>query len=155
MPTSDSLRAPRTGAAGKAGGSASGSGDGFADWDLPTAVHRVEEGLAPATLDGLQDALALSSRELADALLLSPRTLSRRRRSADRLPPDESERAYRLGRLAELAARALGGPEAARGWMREPNFALGDARPLDLARTEPGARLVERLLGHIQHGIPI
>ena len=154
MPTSDAPRAPRTGTAGKAGGSASGSADGFADWDLPTAAHRVEEGLAPATLDGLQDALALSSRELADALLLSPRTLSRRRRSADRLPPDESERAYRLGRLA-ARPRTLGGPEAARGWMREPNFALGDARLLDLARTEPGARLVERLLGHIQHGIPV
>jgi uncharacterized protein (DUF2384 family) len=39
--------------------------------------------------------------------------------------------------------------------MREPNFALGDARPLDLARTEPGARLVERTLSHIQHGIPV
>ncbi len=129
--------------------------NGFADWDLPTAAHRVEEGLTPAALDGLQETLDLSSRELADVLLLSPRTLSRRRRSADRLPPDESERAYRLGRLAELAARTLGGTEAARDWMREPNFALGDVRPLDLARTEPGARLVERLLAHVRYGMPV
>lgn len=129
--------------------------NGFADWDLPTAAHRVEAGLAPAALDELQETLALSSRELADALLLSPRTLSRRRRAGERLPPDESERAYRLGRLAEIAAQTLGGIEQARDWMREPNFALGDARPLDLARTEPGARLVERTLGHIRHGIPV
>ncbi len=127
----------------------------FADWDLPTAAHRIEQGLAPTTLDGLQEALDLSNRELADTLLLSPRTLSRRRRSDDSLPPDESERAYRLGRLAGIAARVLGGAEHARAWMRESNFALGDARPLDLARTEPGARLVERLLGQIEHGIPV
>ena len=147
MPTSDLPRAPRAGSATDPGG--------FADWDLPTAALRVEEGLAPATLDSLQDTLALSSRELADVLLLSPRTLSRRRKAGERLPPDESERTYRLGRLAELAARTLGGPEAARDWMREPNFALGDARPLDLARTEPGARLVERLLATSEHGMPV
>ncbi len=151
MPTSDLPRASRPGSAGRAGSSTSG----FADWDLPTAAHRVEEGLAPAALDELQEALDLSSRELADLLLLSPRTLTRRRKAGERLPPDESERTYRLARLAELAARTLGGPEPARAWMREPNFALGDARPLDLARTEPGARLVERLLAHIQHGIPV
>ena len=127
----------------------------FADWDLSMAAHRVEQGLAPATLDRLQEALGLSGRELAEVLLLSSRTLARRRRSDERLPPDESERAYRLGRLAEVAARVLGGMEAARAWMREPNFALGEARPLDLARTEPGARLVERLLGQIEHGIPV
>ncbi len=127
----------------------------FAAWDLPTAARRVEKGLAPAALDGLREALGLSSRELADVLLLSPRTLSRRRRSGERLPPDESERAYRLGRLAEMASQVLGGAEAARAWMREPNFALGGALPLELARTEPGARLVERLLGHIEQGIPV
>lgn len=128
---------------------------GYADWDLPTAARRVEQGLAPAVFDALQEALGLSNRELADALLLSPRTLGRRRRSGERLPPDESERAYRLGRIAGLAARVLGGAEAARAWVREPNFALGGARPLDLARTEPGARIVERLLGHIEHGLPV
>ena len=132
-----------------------GGPTGFADWDLPTAMRHVEQGLAPATLDHLQEAFALSSRELAEALLLSPRTLSRRRRSSDPLPPDESERAYRLGRLAEVAAHVLGGAEAARAWMREPNYALGEAIPLAVARTEPGARLVERLLGQIEHGITV
>ncbi|MEM1043367.1 MAG: antitoxin Xre-like helix-turn-helix domain-containing protein [Bacteroidota bacterium] len=128
---------------------------GFADWDLPTAAHRIEQGLASTTLDGIKETLGLSSQELADALLLSPRTISRRRTAGERLTPAESERAYRLGRLAALAVGTLGGVEHARAWMREENFALGDVRPLDLARTEPGARLVERLLRQIPHGIPV
>ena len=38
--------------------------------------------------------------------------------------------------------------------MPEPNCALANVRPLDLARTETGARLVERLLGHIHTASP-
>lgn len=69
--------------------------------------------------------------------------------------PDESERVYRIGRLTEIAARALGSDEAVQAWFREPNYALGEQRPLDLASTEPGAELVERVLLQIEHGLSV
>lgn len=69
--------------------------------------------------------------------------------------PDESERVYRIGRLTEIAARVLGSEEAAKSWFREPNYALGEQKPLDLARTEPGAELVERVLIQVEQGIPV
>lgn len=64
------------------------------------------------------------------------------------------ERAYRIARLTEIAAEVLGSEGEAKEWMKEPNFALGDQIPLEMARTEPGAALVECLLGQIEHGIP-
>jgi putative toxin-antitoxin system antitoxin component (TIGR02293 family) len=126
----------------------------YAAWDLSTAVRRVSEGLAPHVLTTIQTRLALSDAELAHAVMMARRTLTRRRKQA-RLLPDESERAYRLARLTEIAAKTLGGIEEARHWMKEPNFALGGQPPLSLVCTEPGALLVERLLGQIEHGIMV
>jgi uncharacterized protein (DUF2384 family) len=39
--------------------------------------------------------------------------------------------------------------------MKEPNYGLGDRVPLELARTEPGARLVEQSLAAIEYGLPV
>lgn len=124
----------------------------YSEWDLPTAAHRVSEGLSTGSLDTVQLRLELSNKELADVVQISPRTLTRRKKE-DTLPPDESERVYRINRLIEIAADVLGGQAEARDWMKEPNFALGDESPLSLAKTEPGAQLVERVLHQIQHGM--
>ena len=85
---------------------------------------------------------------------MSPRTLNRRK-SQDRLPPDESERVYRILKLIELATDVLGSEDDARDWMKEANFALAERTPLDLAKSEPGAAIVERLLEQIRHGVAV
>ncbi len=123
-------------------------------WDLPTAAARIAEGLSTEVLEDLQRDLELTNQELADLVLISPRTLTRRKRE-QRLPTDESDRAYRLGRLFELATEVLGDKTEARTWMKEPNYALGDKTPLEMVRTEPGATLVERVLGQIEYGLPV
>ena len=125
----------------------------YLDWDLATAARRVAEGLPTYTLEEVRSKLSLSKREFADVIQISERTLTRRTRE-DTLPPDESDRVYRFSRLIELAAHVLGSEKEAREWMKEENYALGDATPLELARTEPGAGLVEQLLGRIEHGLP-
>lgn len=130
------------------------AGKAYLAWDLPTAARRISEGLPTGALDTIQARLGLSNAELAAVVQISLRTLSRRKKEA-LLPPDESERVYRINRLAEIAAQVLGGESAARDWMREPNFTLGDETPLSMARTEPGAKLVERVLGQIDHGIMV
>jgi uncharacterized protein (DUF2384 family) len=39
--------------------------------------------------------------------------------------------------------------------MKEPNVALDEETPLNMARTAPGVTMVEQLLGRIEHGIPV
>jgi putative toxin-antitoxin system antitoxin component (TIGR02293 family) len=87
-------------------------------------------------------------------VLISPRTINRRK-SEERLPPDESERIFRIGRLIEIAVSVIGSEEEARAWMKEENFALGGKTPLEMASTQPGAELVERVLHQIDHGITV
>ena len=130
------------------------AGIAYAEWDLPTAAARVGEGLSADILITVQQRLGLDQKGLAHVLGVSASTVGRRK-PGERLSPGVSERALRVARLAEVAARVLGGPAEALGWMKEPNVALGDVTPIEMARTEPGARLVERLLGEIEYGLPL
>jgi putative toxin-antitoxin system antitoxin component (TIGR02293 family) len=130
------------------------TGEAYSSWDLPTAARRISEGLPAKALDSVQLRLDLSNEDLAHVIRISPRTLTRRKKE-NRLPPDESERVYRIARLLEIAARVLGNKDDAREWMKEPNYALGEEAPLEMARTQPGAELVERLLSQIEHGITV
>jgi putative toxin-antitoxin system antitoxin component (TIGR02293 family) len=86
--------------------------------------------------------------------MVSPRTLDRRKNEKS-LPPDESERSYRIARLTDRAYQVFENSEKVARWFSEPNFALGNIKPLDLAKTEPGAKLVEQVLGRIEHGITV
>jgi putative toxin-antitoxin system antitoxin component (TIGR02293 family) len=56
-------------------------------------------------------------------------------------------------RIYDLAKTLFGTHEATRRWMNSPLPALGGRTPLDAARTEPGARQVENVVGAIQHGM--
>ena len=125
--------------------------------DTPAdAIAHVERGLSPTAADRLADRLGLSPAQLARAAGTSPRTLARRRQTG-RLAPAESDRLYRLARLFERAVEAFGGDaearEDAKRWFHLPQWALGEATPLDYAHTDPGAREVEALLDRIDHGV--
>lgn len=123
-------------------------------WDLSKAASMVNAGLATKVIGTIQNRLDLSNKELSELLLVSPRTLDRRKKEAT-LPADESERSYRIARLTELAAEVIGNMEKASEWFKKPNFALGNKKPVELIKTEPGARLVERTLHQIEHGITV
>lgn len=124
----------------------------YVEWALPDAVERIDRGLSADILRTLQARLKLSKSELAELLMVSPRTLDRRKKEGT-LPPDESERSFRIVRLTELASDILGDMESASRWFSESNFALGERKPMELVRTEPGARLVEQTLEQIRYGI--
>jgi putative toxin-antitoxin system antitoxin component (TIGR02293 family) len=60
----------------------------------------------------------------------------------------------RLSRLFERAVSLYDGDrDEARQWLETPIPALDDEPPLELARTEPGAREVDDLIGRIEHGV--
>jgi putative toxin-antitoxin system antitoxin component (TIGR02293 family) len=94
----------------------------------------------------------LRREEVSSALHLPPRTLARRKQE-QRLSPDESDRLFRLVRLASQAVQVLGSEERASLWLRRANRALGGHPPIELLDTDVGARQVEEILGRIEHGV--
>ncbi len=116
-------------------------------------IEHVKRGLPPSVFDLLRDELDLAAETLAGLAGVSTRTLARRKKRAQPLAPDTSERLIRFARLYEIAADTLGGEEEARHWLKSPNPALAGHTPLDYADTEPGAREVEDLLGRLAYGV--
>ena len=123
---------------------------------LPTSLHelrgRLEEGLPFPVLEAVRDTLGLSRAEVLSALGITDRTLVRRKKE-ERLHATESDRLFRLARIASLAVEVLEDVEKARRWLHKPNRALGGCVPLELVTTEIGARQVEELLLRIDHGV--
>lgn len=111
------------------------------DADLVTAV---EAGFRPDSLAAFA-AGGVTDQEIA-ALVIKPRTLSHRRAKGERLTVDESDRAARLDRTMALADRNFANSDKANHWLHKELRALDGRRPIDLVRTQAGARIVEDLL---------
>jgi putative toxin-antitoxin system antitoxin component (TIGR02293 family) len=108
-----------------------------------------ETGVLPAAVDAAIEHQLLSRAE-CERLVIRRRTLQRRRQRGERLTSEETDRLLRVARIHALAEHALGDFDAARGWLREPRTVLRGASPLDLLRTDAGARLVREILLRIR-----
>jgi putative toxin-antitoxin system antitoxin component (TIGR02293 family) len=118
-----------------------------------SVIASLRSGLPADRVETLRAALDLSMNRLGAVLSIPPSTLSRRKREGY-LDRDESERTFRLARLVERASEMTGSLEGGVRWLKASQYALGGQTPLDYADTEVGARVVEDLIGRIEHGIP-
>lgn len=126
---------------------------GLRSFDPARLVRSVEHGLSFRVLELLQKNLAMSTLQVTEYISLAPRTLSRRRKEG-RLTPDESDKILRITRLFAKALTLFeGDPDASRRWLISPQRAVGGAIPLELAKTEVGAREVENLLHRAECGV--
>lgn len=120
---------------------------------LQGIMDQALRGLEFKAAERLRRHLDVSLRELADIVQIAPRTMQRRRQSG-RLHPDESDRVLRTSRLYGQALELFeGDEEAARQWLAQPQRALGGRIPLEVAKTDIGARQVENLIGRLEHGV--
>jgi putative toxin-antitoxin system antitoxin component (TIGR02293 family) len=104
-------------------------------------IHRaIVEGLPGESLyissamgfDSMQEALPFFDLSAKTAKL----------KIGDLLSANQGEMALRIGRVLTMAGDIFGSLEAARIYLRTPNFALGAAIPRDLLKTTEGEQLV-------------
>ncbi|HXN35869.1 MAG TPA: antitoxin Xre/MbcA/ParS toxin-binding domain-containing protein [Opitutaceae bacterium] len=121
--------------------------------DNPALVARVEEGVPVLDVVAFGREVGFTAEEMARLIQIPSRTYARRVAGKSRLKLDEGERAVRIMRLYDRALQALGSNVRARRWLNRPLRVLGGRTPLDFARTEPGAREVEAVLGRFEEGV--
>lgn len=92
-----------------------------------------------------------SDREI-ERFVIPARTRRHRREHEERLTVDESDRLVRLARVQALAEDVFGDADKANRWLRQELATLNRIAPLELAKTEAGARVVEQILGKIDWG---
>jgi putative toxin-antitoxin system antitoxin component (TIGR02293 family) len=114
--------------------------------------HAVERGLPVRALDAVVRYVAGSQPGAAEfKYRIVPKTTLHRR---TRLTVEESQRLERLARLVALAEQVWESPELAREFLTSPQPQLENERPIELARSELGAREVEDLLMRLEYALP-
>ena len=119
------------------------------DTDMAMAV---DLGFAVDAIDALRTR-GVTDREIGD-LIIKPRTLSHRRASRSKLTVEESDRAARVARTFALAEKTFASRDKADRWLHKSLNSLGGRTPMELIRTDAGARIVENLMARISWGAP-
>lgn len=119
--------------------------------DPPLSYRDVVEGVPARAVRELVRHGRLTE---ADVLAVVPkRTFERRVSAGQPLKIAEADAIARLVRVRDHARETFGRDELAETWLSEPNPELGDRIPIEMARTDLGAREVEAVLGRIEHGV--
>jgi putative toxin-antitoxin system antitoxin component (TIGR02293 family) len=118
----------------------------------PTLPEQIRAGFDFAALEALQARYQIPLTQLQVLLDISDRTLARRREQRV-FSKSESDRLYRVARLAARAEEVLGSGSNAARWLKEPMPVLGGVTPLSLLDTDEGAQMVGNILGRIEHGV--
>jgi len=114
----------------------------------------IQQGLPSQAVFFLQKTLGLADEEYSATLGVSSKWLVRHRKTPKlHLDVDVSDRLVRVARLYKLAEEVLENQEAAIHWLHRPQPGLNERVPLELMRTEAGAKEVEELLYRIEYGI--
>lgn len=125
-----------------------GTGTLTSDSDL---ARLVEERLPLASVESLTSH-GLSDEEIY-TYIVPRRTLVHRKSKREPLTHDESDRAVRIARITSLAEEVFGDDAKAGRWLRKVKERFDGRSPLEVSRTEAGARLVEEMLLQLDYGM--
>jgi putative toxin-antitoxin system antitoxin component (TIGR02293 family) len=110
----------------------------------------VEERLPLASVESLSNH-GLSVEEIY-SFIVPRRTLVHRKSRCESLTHDESDRAVRIARITSLAEEVFGDDSKASRWLRKAKTRFEGRTPLEMLRSEAGARLVEEMLLQLDYG---
>jgi putative toxin-antitoxin system antitoxin component (TIGR02293 family) len=110
---------------------------------------------AGVPLVAITNFVAQSGLQLKDIyqVVIPARTLKHRRERKEPLNLDESDKLARLMRVYEFAVKVFADKEKALRWLNKPKHRFAERTPIQMLRTELGGRMVEEMLGQIEHGM--
>jgi putative toxin-antitoxin system antitoxin component (TIGR02293 family) len=126
---------------------------GLDTFDSAELLRSIQRGFRYRTFERFTRNLSLSFESVTKLIDVPRRTLTRRKQEG-RFLPEESDRLLRASRLFGKALELFDGDrEATTHWLTTPQVGLAGAVPIELARTELGAREIETLIERLEHGV--
>jgi putative toxin-antitoxin system antitoxin component (TIGR02293 family) len=118
--------------------------------ELPDLLRSIEGGLAYRVFDQFVEHTGLSAERVSEFSDIARRTLTIRREEG-RFTRDESDRLVRAARIFGAALALFAGDRAiASAWLMSGQPTLGGSIPIELARTDLGAREVEAAIAKLK-----
>jgi putative toxin-antitoxin system antitoxin component (TIGR02293 family) len=118
-------------------------------------LHReIEAGIPGRAISTLLAALDMTKEEFSEILGRTRKTLNELLQR-ERLSRADSDLLYRVSRALVHAISVFEDAGYAVRWLKEPNEALGGARPISLLATVEGDEIIHAELGAIEHGLPV
>ena len=115
-------------------------------------LSRIESGVPTTTLSTFAESSGIPLKDLYD-VVIPARTLKHRRARREPLSRDESDKLARLVRIFDHAVKVFSDAPRAQAWLSKSKRRFDNRTPLEMLRTETGGRLVEEMLGQIEHGM--
>jgi putative toxin-antitoxin system antitoxin component (TIGR02293 family) len=115
-------------------------------------LEAVEAGVPVATMDSFVAASGMKQKDVLE-VVIPLRTLKHRKARKEPLTLDESDKLVRLIRVYDQAVQVFGEKEKAVYWLGEPKRRFDGRTPIQMMVTGLGTRMVEEMLGQIEHGM--
>jgi putative toxin-antitoxin system antitoxin component (TIGR02293 family) len=123
---------------------------GLRTYELPDLLRSIEGGLSFRVFATFVTETGLGEERSAEFADIGPATLASRKHEG-RFTRDESDRLVRAARIFGGALALFGGDRhTASAWLMSGQPSLGGSVPFELARTDLGAREVERVLQQLK-----
>jgi putative toxin-antitoxin system antitoxin component (TIGR02293 family) len=117
-------------------------------------IFRIEHGLPVKSLDKVAHLLAPDDGQFKYRLV--PKATLERRKTTNKLSPQEGARLARLAKVWAAARDVWRSDDEARDFLFRRNLLADDNRPIDLViQSEFGAELILDILGHLKYGTAI
>jgi putative toxin-antitoxin system antitoxin component (TIGR02293 family) len=123
---------------------------GLAEEERPFVHDEIVHGIDAKKVKGLIDRGVLGAKQVFR--VIPERTFNRRLAKREALKVPEADAIGRLLRVTEAAKKTFGDADFATKFLNLPNPALKNRIPMEMAKTDAGAREVEAILLHIAYG---
>ena len=115
----------------------------------------IQSGISVEAGNHFKDLLHLTDKEFSKVLGISERSFHRKKGAKAKLSVNASDRLYRFARIFSYAVEVIGSEDNARKWLLAPHFSFEGKTPLEMLKTDAGAKDVEVVLAAIRYGAPL
>jgi putative toxin-antitoxin system antitoxin component (TIGR02293 family) len=115
-------------------------------------IQKIKSGISKKELTSIKEAAHLDYDTLATLLSVGRATLLNKK-SQDKFNNSVSERILAIADLYSYGYAVFEDKDAFNNWMQEPNTALNNQSPLEIADTLIGIQEIKNIIGRIEYGV--